>query len=52
MLSDGTQMPPSTSERGVFRYFEGFPGVIVQDSYHLHAFMSIGSLAEGRIKYI
>ena len=33
-------MRPSTSERGVFRKFEGFPGVIVQDSCHLHIFMN------------
>ena len=32
--------------------FEVFPEAIVQDSYHLHAFMSIRSLAVGRVKYI
>ena len=45
-------MALSTTERGVLRKFEGVPGVFVQDSRHLHAFMSIRSLAVGRVKYI
>ena len=51
-MSDGTWMALSTTGGGAFHKFEGLPEVFVQDSRHLHTFMSMRSLAEDRVKYI
>ena len=44
LMSGGTWMALSTTERGVLRKFEGVPGVFVQDSRHLHELMSTRDL--------
>ena len=51
-MSGGTWMALSTTGGGAFHKFEGFPGVFVQDSRHLHGLMSARALPMERVKYI